>query len=381
MELPDDDVLHARMYGVRADGIKDDTAALQRFFNDVCKRKKKGVLPKGTIYCTSQIELDLQECWSTGVNIVGAGLRNTTIQFASTVASPNFLVTNKKAGVVAGSHHSYYLYLRDFGILGSVAGTVFQVCKYTDADSNTINDAINEGIVDLWVYNASTDAAAVAVKIRYALNIDFRFVANCVGASYALLIDGATFCSFKGSYSAILGTSVVLGLAGSNSNVYGNSFHSLDMENVSTCVINASDRAVANTFIGGTWSYDTVGYTAQYGTSNMVINPNLTPASPATVSTFINQGKGVCVKTNHPSYLNATTPTVPATTVPYTNVTGMDVSVYLNCGAEVTSVAVDGVAIYSNALSIGKYVFHLRQGETVTMVYASTAPTWVFRRC
>lgn len=76
-----------------------------------------------------------------------------------------------------------------------------------------------------------------------------------------------------------------------------------------------------------------------------------------------------------------TTPAVPLTTVPVANSTTVDCIVYLLSGnAAVTGIAVNGVAtgLVLAASTTSCATVYLPAGATITLTYASTAPTWVW---
>lgn len=74
-----------------------------------------------------------------------------------------------------------------------------------------------------------------------------------------------------------------------------------------------------------------------------------------------------------------TTPSVPATTVAATNSTGTDVMVYLTSGgAAVTVIKVNAITTGLTLGTTGSVSVYLPAGASITLTYASTAPTWVW---
>lgn len=69
-----------------------------------------------------------------------------------------------------------------------------------------------------------------------------------------------------------------------------------------------------------------------------------------------------------------TSPTVPASTVAYTNAYGVDMMVYIFAGT-VTVIAVDGVTIATATSATLPVTVLVRQGGTITITY-TVAPTW-----
>jgi hypothetical protein len=111
-----------------------------------------------------------------------------------------------------------------------------------------------------------------------------------------------------------------------------------------------------------------------------------TPAFTPPPGTSVDAGPSIF--TNPPQMPGITTtppavtaPAVPATTVAVTNTNGVDVIVYIAAAsAAVTVIKVNGVttglqllATATSAVSV-----YLAAGATISMTYASTAPTWVW---
>lgn len=85
---------------------------------------------------------------------------------------------------------------------------------------------------------------------------------------------------------------------------------------------------------------------------------------------------------NTSTFPSVTTPSVPATTVAQANTTGVDVIVYLaNGGGAVTVIKVNGVTtglqLAGTTVGVGNAIY-LPAGATISLTYASTAPTWVW---
>jgi hypothetical protein len=75
----------------------------------------------------------------------------------------------------------------------------------------------------------------------------------------------------------------------------------------------------------------------------------------------------------------ATPPSVPATTVAFTNPFWRHADVYLTSGgAAVTAIAVNGTATGLTLGTTGTVLVRVPSGATITLTYASTAPTWVW---
>lgn len=73
----------------------------------------------------------------------------------------------------------------------------------------------------------------------------------------------------------------------------------------------------------------------------------------------------------------ATPPSVPGNNVAYTNQFWLDATVYVTSGgAAVSAIAVDGATTGATLGTTGTVAVRVRNGGTITLTYASTAPTW-----
>ncbi len=76
-----------------------------------------------------------------------------------------------------------------------------------------------------------------------------------------------------------------------------------------------------------------------------------------------------------------TTPSVPLTTVAVANTTTVDVIVYVvSAGGAVTGIAVNGVSTGAQVTATSGITatIYLPANQTITLTYASTAPTWTW---
>jgi hypothetical protein len=84
---------------------------------------------------------------------------------------------------------------------------------------------------------------------------------------------------------------------------------------------------------------------------------------------------------NSSTFPAVTTPSVPATTVAQANTTGVDVMVYITSGgAAVTVIKVNGTTTGLNlgTATTSSASVYLPAGASISLTYASTAPTWVW---
>ena len=72
-------------------------------------------------------------------------------------------------------------------------------------------------------------------------------------------------------------------------------------------------------------------------------------------------------------------PGIPGTTTPLVNPFWRHANVYITSGgAAVSAIAVDGVATGLTLGTSGSVTVRVPSGASVTLTYASTAPTWVW---
>ena len=71
--------LQAMAYGVQADGVHDDTAALQAAVNAARGTNNVIVLPNGTIVVSKPILFETNTSWAPGLRMSGQGVTKTSI--------------------------------------------------------------------------------------------------------------------------------------------------------------------------------------------------------------------------------------------------------------------------------------------------------------
>lgn len=340
-------------WGAKGDSSHDDTTAVQAWITAVIESGITGRLPAGTYVISSAINFLLNPAKFVGCTFIGDGVSLSILQGITVATSPVFLVNCTDA-----PKDNDYFVARGIGFQGNTNGIVFQM------GNEDFSDPVNEPELDILVQNFNASGTARAVELNSVLNGDLRIIADTAGTGIGLTCNQVTFCTIQGSFGGPLGTGIHL----TNGFNYGNVFSSCDIENVVNCVIIDNAQSVANTFIGGTWSYTSSGVFASAGSRNMIINPNTNPVSPGTVEGFVGDGIGITIKA--PGLLTVTTPAI-ATGTNFANNTGQTVDVHI-WGGTVTNVSVNG-DVYGGIS--GNVSFTLNAGDVISLNYSS-APTW-----
>ena len=347
--------LNARTdFGATGDNAADDSLAITKWIAAVISSGQTGYLPVGTYKCSSQIKFLLNDAAMTGCTFQGDGVGRSVIDVTRVAVSPQALLT------CTSSPRADNLYFKMTGIAihGSTTGIVFQM------GNDNFSDPVNEPVLDIKVLNFNREGTARAIELNHVLNGDLRMVANVGGNGCALTLNQCCFNTFRGSYSAIQGTSIRLTKGYS----YGNVFLAPNLENVAHCVVIDGTNCVNNTFIGGTWSYTRSGILATAGCGNRIINPHPNPVRPGTVAGFVGSAAGVLIES---ALFPANTPAVPASGTSVSNATGLRVQVAV-WGGSVSSVNANGSDI---GLPGGTFI--VNPGETIGVSYSSK-PTWLW---
>jgi len=274
-------VVNVREYGAVGDNATDDSAAIRSAWSAAVLTGQPLYFPAGTYRVgTGQLLLSLEQCRFTGLTVYGDGVGRSIINCMDVATSPQMLVT-----CPTRPGDSVFLSMKGIGVYTRIAGTGVQF------GARDYHDPINEPELDLMVLNFDRTKQAVAVELNYVLNGDIRLVANTAGAGTSLLLRQAEFNRFTGSYGGVGGVSVRLA-DGFNT---GNVFIALDMENVAICVVSTSPHNLANTFVGGTWSYTRNGLVSTAGRRLVIFNPQLNLPPPGKVSAFFGAAVGARV--------------------------------------------------------------------------------------
>ncbi|MFT4091468.1 MAG: hypothetical protein QM645_12100 [Asticcacaulis sp.] len=321
-------------------------------------------IPEGRYGFTTAPQIKVDGFRTEGLLIYGDGQQRTILDLRSVSTSPAIEVHCTVPPPTIKDN--YYLTLRDFGVIGDIPATLMQVGE------DDFGDPVNmPRFQNVTVHNFNKLATAIGVKMNYVVGGWFDMQVNCGetgengGLGIALLLRQCQFNHYFGSYgTADVGVRLQDGVNASNV------FNCLDMENVNTCVETVSGNIMANTFIGGQWSYTTKGINAMAGISTLVINPTLAPIASGPTVSFLSGVVGLTVQSR--GVLAVATPALPASGASVTNRTAQPVNVTV-WGGNVSAIKINGI---SYGLSSGFLV--LGPEDTIAIDY-SVAPSWRWR--
>lgn len=351
-----------KQFGCYGNGSTDDTTTFNAWKTYVLNTGYPADIGQGDYILSgsSAITLDLVNIALMGTTITGAGYQQAILDVQAVTATPQLQV------ICSGEDGADYFQWTGFGVKANTSGVAFQLGK---AD---YSDPLNDFNIACEVQNFSTAGTARAVEVNYVLGSNLWFSAQTAGASYALTVRQAAFCTFGGTYSSAAGDGTYL-TAGF---IFGNTFLNCDNENVANCVVIDSDDAVNNVWLGGQFSYNTAdgtGIFATAGQGNVFIAPNAAPVSPATDANMVSPTGYIGVTVLAPGAIGVTTPAMPASGTAVTNTTGQQI--FVTTGSEtITSIAINGVI---QPTTSGGYI--LAGGDTITPTYPGTAPAWLWK--
>lgn len=347
-----------------------------------------GFIPAGTYNIASALTWDFAGARaSKGITIYGAGEYQTILNF--TQGTGTCLQIEASGGAGPGSLVPYYYNtIRDIGFVASTTGMAFKIGQDNGADS------IQGTLFQNLIFQNGNSSSGGALRINGAtqntfINIQgsaYPATAGRAGSGAGLELVNAAFNSFVACTfgNANIGVSIInLGNAAVGFS-YGNTFLSLDIENVQYCVKQSSPAASRNKFILGQWyTIFAGGYavscsaagSSSAGAALIVedVNLSLNPLyGGGGTSPALDPSNQVGVIFKGGSYGTVSTPSFPATTVLYTNTTGQSQSVVW-WGGTITAIAI-------NALSVGTTVNSaaLAPGDTIKFTYTGS-PSWYFR--
>lgn len=242
-------------FGAKGDGATDDTAALKAWWTYISTTGTAGKLGKGRFKSGSQT-WDLSSVRTTGVKVDGDGPQQAIIDMSS--SGGTLLIT-------CTSGAAFYSTFRDFGVVGNVAGAVFQAG--TEALTDQLNSFTFENLV---INNLSTNASACGFEGNGLFACArVNVVSNCAGHGDAIRLTKAAFCNFTGA-----GGNADVGVHLTSNYIFGNVFANMDLEVLATCVTIDSANVNNNTFIGGQYVWTTAAVNASAGSNNLFQNPN-----------------------------------------------------------------------------------------------------------
>jgi hypothetical protein len=306
-----------------------------------------------------------------GFTIIGTGRQRTIFDLTS-VTPPG------GTGLIqiSDSHPSpnqFFGNISNVGFLGNTPGPVLQI------GDNGLTQIFNSlDFEQIWISNLDTSSSAIGAKLNYVINSRFDIVCNCSGHGSALELNQVQGCELSGLY----GTADT-GIYFTNGNNFGNLFKSVETTSVGICIVNDSTTTGANLFSGGVYSY------SDFLISNSAGNNWISIVSP-------NIGGGTVVDPSNYQWISikgvdlSSTPSVPATTVPATNLTGnpMLVQIWVASGntADITNTNIYAGYRSRNinitqeiSASTGGATVWLDPGDAITLTYTGANVEWLWR--
>lgn len=275
------DTLHAKDFGVTADGVTDDSAALAAWWTVLNESGKVGVLPAGVIRCNSPVVWDISAARVGGLRVEGPSVQGCIIDVRTASATADgaaqFLLSCN-----AGA--AFYSVFSGFTVLGNnSAGPAVRLGRF-----NLTDEFNGFRFSDIEFKNTANNANAIACEINGHYNNDFNAVTTNTGgtrvAGTSLRIRRAAFCRFFGSFS---GAGVGLLVDGTFS--FANAFVAIDIEEVDVAVRFAGSSNSRNTFVGGTFVANTgLDFQSGSGAENLMLAPNVAPYSGGVISAGTN---------------------------------------------------------------------------------------------
>ncbi len=274
------DVLHASDFGVVANGVTDDSAALAAWWNAVNATGKVGVLPVGTILCNSPITWNIAENRRGGIRIEGPSVQGCVIDVRNAPATADggaqFLLS-------CTSGPAFYGVFSNFTIVGNnSSGPAVRLGR-----SSLVDEFNGFRFSSIEFKNTANAANAIACELNGHFSNDFNAVTTNTGGARAagtsLRIRRASFCRFFGSFSG-----AAVGLLVDGTFTFANAFIAVNIEEVTVGVRFAGSSNSRNTFVAGTFIADTcVDFQAGSGAENVMLAPNLSPYSGGVISSGV----------------------------------------------------------------------------------------------
>lgn len=371
------------MFGAVGDNSTNDKAAIDAWLAYLIANKVPGVIPALTFLYDGDFDIDLNGVSTAGIQITGITTQSSIFHLTNGHKARIFCSGGTPASPVIQANSVF----QNFGFQTNVADSALTL------GTNNYADQLNQNEFVITVTNSSTSGSARGVKMNalYSCRGDINTVVNGNPAAIAvgsigIEIRKMAFGSFK---LGAAGTDI--GLSLTNDFVYGNVFDSPDLEIVNTAVRIDVATAQTNTFIGGTYGYNTYGVTATAGANNLFINPNINSASPffqsganAVGATIIGGGANSQTQLVAPSSggtvtINELTPALYIAAA--TSLTSLTVNMPANpADGQTVSITtlyeIQSISLSAGTNSIILWGTTLPAGGSITFKFYSFASTW-----
>ena len=268
------DSLNAKDFGVTANGVTDDSAALAAWWSAINTTGKVGILPAGTILCNTPVVWNISAARAGGLRVEGPSVQGCVIDVRNAPATAdNGSGTGTQFLISSTTNPAFYSVFTGFTVLGNnTTGPSVRLGRFNLADEfNGFRFA------DIEFKNAANAAGAIACEINGFFNCDFMAVTTNTGgarvAGTSLRMRYSAFCRYFGSFSGA-GVGVLVDGTFSFSNV----FTAINVEEVDVGVRFAGSSNSNNLFTGGTIVANQVlEFQVGSGANNTMLNVNFAP--------------------------------------------------------------------------------------------------------
>ena len=318
------DEISPRDAGAKGDNVTNDTAALDVWFAVLMNSTYGGRIDGQFVYQGAPSWV-FQLRATKGLTIEGDDQNSDFIRVASQTGP--FVWSGNSVAL-------FYLNFRSFGIMTNYAGIGWQVGQ------DNFGDAWNQCNWDNVVtQNFSANAAAVAIRWNHVLHSVLDTTANCAASGrpgsgtepgLGIAVQMRQVISCRGGNHAG-NANIAHQYAGGYS--YANDFNS-NIEEVDTAFSVTSANATINTYGGCNIVCKTL-FNATTGWGLILSDPNIQQYAGYSIGTNL---VGCIIKFSIPR-THLSTPTIPATTVPYLNNTARPVQVLVR-GGTVTNIRI-----------------------------------------
>lgn len=359
----------ATNYGCIGDGVTDNTACFNAWFNAIVSTQNViGYIPPGNYVVKSSLTWDISK--ANGGIIQGAGVRNTWLTFQLPANTPNALLINTAANGVA-----YYWALRDIAITS--AATYGTLTFGRNSTFNYPDYIYNFNLLNVAVVNTNnalgSQPAAVTINGLFASQLNIYANASTTSSGTGIkysnggsnLITGSIYNAYQGIY--LTGTSVK-----------SSTFQTSDIELVSVSLVIDNAGVQKNVFSGGYWvgGSSTGVVQATAGTNNMIQNVFLQPAT-GTSPTFSGMTglhvsvAGGCTAPSTFTYAAAAGTTIPASGTAVANPVPCKALLWISGAGWLNTLTIGGLTYTNPGNSYGGQ-YTVQPGDSVTITYTKS---------
>jgi hypothetical protein len=339
-------------WGTSGDGVVDDAAAVDAFFNFCLVNGAEGYVPPGNYRHVGRLLVDMNASTMTrsAPKITGVGPYKSRIIIESTVANAVHFYST-------GANDHFFFVLEDIGFQGDTpnAFAAIGLDDFSDAPGNY-------NFQNVYFGNSNTTAAA---SVTLTLNFIFRstfdnvIAVGKVGFGTALRMRRVVYCTFIGMIPSNAATGILID--GAQPNI-SSTFIDVDVENCDIGVDNQSTATLDVRFVGGyfdLYNPDTLIVSTDYcfksvagsarGAIEILGSPYMSRGGgivdPATST-------GIVMRGQKPTAEAIYAPALPATGVATPNVSGQFQMVVIFGAGTVSSYSVNNAGSDTNDIFV-----------------------------